>query len=602
MKKILFYVFLALGIMQIQTTFAQCPGCVINTGCTVTPAKPTICPDTLPEGTAGQSYNEDASFYMPATFVDQGSGLTVNLDKIIVTGVVGIPYGLNFQTSSATNEFFPNSNPPTTEHGCVKFCGTPLIPGQYVITVYITAEVTVLGVGQTEYDSFELPIEILPSTSGNSSFTIGMAQGCSPVVTGFTPNFTSSGNPLYTYAWDFGNGNTSSLENPPAQTYTTPGTYYVSLQTTIDTLGYFLDEVTVQASSCTDVGSKPDHYIKIFNGTTLLYTSPHTASLNNDSPVTFNFATITLSNSTYSIEVWDDDNFLGGNDDHCGTVTFNGHNAGYNSLADGSTVVNFTIDHPILNFNDTDSVIVYPSPTLTPLTVFPGDTVCDYDTITLMLNSGSQYQYQWYLDGAVMPAETDTILKIFDTDGEYYAKAINSYGCYTESEIHYLYFYDSPSTPTFWSNGNVLSTLSGGILQWYLDSVAIPGANQQNYTITQTGNYRLCASNTLGCTQCSGESYVIFSSSSVKDYESLIEMKVYPNPSNGMFTIELFGVGESQAIITITDLTGRIIFNNDIEFTQHYIKEYDLSHTAKGAYIIHVNTEQGSAFEKLIVQ
>jgi Secretion system C-terminal sorting domain len=600
MKKTLLYLFIALGMMQIQAAFAQCPGCAINTGCTVSPAKPTLCPDTLPAGYAGQAYDQDASFYMPETFVDQGTGFNVNLDKITVTGVVGIPYGLNFQTSSATNEFFPNNNPPTTEHGCVKFCGIPLIPGQYVITVYITAEVTVLGLGQTEYDSFELPIEILPSTTGNSSFTIGMAQGCSPVVTGFTPVHTSSGNPLYTYAWDFGNGNTSSLEIPPPQTHITPNTYYVSLATTIDTLGYFLDEVTVQASSCTDTGSKPDHYIKVYKGTTKLYESPHTASMNNDSPVTFNFPTITLSNTTYSIEVWDDDNFLGGTDDHCGTVTFNGHNAGYNSLFDGSTVVNFTIDHPVLNFDDTDSVIVYPSPTLTPLTVSPGDTVCDYDTITLMVNSGSQYLYQWYLDGIVIPAQIDTILQVVDTDGEYHAKAINNFGCYTESETHDLYFYDSPAAPTFWSNGNVLSTLSGATLQWYLDGIAIPGANQQNYTITQTGDYMLCASNAAGCEQCSGESYIIFSS--IKDYESLIDMKVYPNPSNGIFTIELFGVGESQAVITITDLTGRTIFNNEIEFTQHFVKEYDLTHTAKGAYIIHVSTEQGSAFEKLIVQ
>lgn len=49
--------------------------------------------------------------------------------------------------------------------------------------------------------------------------------GCSPMIVVFQDQ--STGNPL-NWAWDFGNGNTSTLQSPTA-TYFTPGTYTVSL-------------------------------------------------------------------------------------------------------------------------------------------------------------------------------------------------------------------------------------------------------------------------------------------------------------------------------------------------------------------------------------
>jgi PKD repeat protein len=599
MKKIYLLILIGFALFSFQS-YAQCPGCVVNTGCTSSPIKPTICPDTLPSGQAGIAYDEDASFFMPAQFTDQNSGLNVTLNKITVTAVVGVPYGLSFQANSATYEYFPSSNPPTSEYGCVKFCGTPLIPGQYVITVYVTAEVTALGINQTEYDSFELPVEILPSTSGNTSFTISNPQGCAPLTTTFTSNMPSTGNPAYSYSWDFGNGNQSTQEAPPAQTYYNPGVYYINLQTEVDTLGYYLDEVTIVSSSCTDATSKPDHYIKIYEGSTKIYEYPHNASMNNDSPVTLSFATIDLKDTTYTIEVWDDDNFLGGQDDLCGTFTFNGHTAGTHSLFDGSTVINFTIDHPILNFDDTDSVIVFPTPILSPLSVYPADTVCNTDTVYLTINGQSPNQYQWFKDGILLSSETDSVLKIFDESGFYHAKVINSYSCYDETVPLFIEFLPTPTTPTFWSNGNTLTSLASGTLQWYLDSVAIPGANQQSYTISQTGNYMLCVTNASNCSSCSNEMYAIYSS--INDYQSLVKMNVYPNPTSGIFTLEMFGIADNQVEIFITDLTSRIVMEDKADFHSYYKKEINLQHVDKGAYIIHIKSDKGTAIEKIIIQ
>lgn len=62
----------------------------------------------------------------------------------------------------------------------------------------------------------------------NANFTATPVTGCSPLIVQFTN--TSTGNPT-SYAWDFGNGATSVLQNP-STTYTLPGTYTVTLVAT----------------------------------------------------------------------------------------------------------------------------------------------------------------------------------------------------------------------------------------------------------------------------------------------------------------------------------------------------------------------------------
>ncbi|MCS6928171.1 MAG: PKD domain-containing protein [Saprospiraceae bacterium] len=55
---------------------------------------------------------------------------------------------------------------------------------------------------------------------------------CQPPLTVTFTNATSGGSGTLTYQWDFGNGNTSNLVNPPAQTYNQIGNYTVTLVAT----------------------------------------------------------------------------------------------------------------------------------------------------------------------------------------------------------------------------------------------------------------------------------------------------------------------------------------------------------------------------------
>lgn len=166
------------------------------------------------------------------------------------------------------------------------------------------------------------------------AFTPSSDTGCIPFTVTFSNNLPSNSNPQVSYFWNFGNGDTSTFEQPQAVTYNNPGTYFVSYMAIFDTIGYSLDSVKITSSPCNDdvapfTTNAPDFYLNIVNSASVQIfnndpnTPPFTGTPPDDyPPVTFNTGLVNLPSQTYTIEVWDDDNDLIEPDDLCGTFTF----------------------------------------------------------------------------------------------------------------------------------------------------------------------------------------------------------------------------------------------------------------------------------------
>lgn len=95
------------------------------------------------------------------------------------------------------------------------------VPGTYTVTLTVQA-----SNGQADFELKSNYIIVNPKPTANFSLS---ANGCTLPV-GVTFTNTSTGGSSYN--WSFGNGQTSTVQNPPLQNYTTAGTYNVSLITT----------------------------------------------------------------------------------------------------------------------------------------------------------------------------------------------------------------------------------------------------------------------------------------------------------------------------------------------------------------------------------
>lgn len=610
MKKI--YTLINICVLMLFSGYAMaqqsgnCPGCVPDVNCTISPAFPALCPPALPSDTVGNPYDEVMQFYMPHNFDDPGSGFNVDLISVEVLDIVNIPFGLTWTLDIYPNDiYYPTQNPPTTEHGCVRVCGTPILPFNDSIQVFVKVLVDAGIATQTLVQSFKVGLTIHPSASGNASFTVSNPNGCAPIVTDVNTNFPSNGVPGYSYNWDFGNGTTSTSENPPTITYNTPGTYDIVGHTVIDTLPYRLNYVRVQSTTCSDVFSAPDFYMKLFeNGQEVMNTLTSFGSISNtNAPVDIAFTPYDLQNTTYTIEIWDEDDGLEGGDDLCGTVAFNGHSTDTLVLSQGgSLTVKINIDHQVIEFFDTTTVTVLPVPEV-PILTGTEDTICFGDSIVLSSTSGDEWQ--WWQDTLLL-SDLDSSAIITGDSGLYWVVVTNSSGCTNQSDTFDLTVVLNPPAPNFWQTGNTIQTgLQGYDLQWYLNGTPIPGATGQTLDLEESGTYYLTSTNWFGCvsqSQVVELTYTPPDTTDAIDEHFIQNLELFPNPNDGRFNL-LFDVNENSKItISVHDILGKIVYREDLgNFQGKYSKNIDLSTNSGGVYTLSIANENRQLIKTKIV-
>lgn len=101
-------------------------------------------------------------------------------------------------------------------------------------------------------------------------------------------------------------------------------------------------------------------------------------------------------------------------------------------------------------------------------------------------------------------------------------------------------------------SGTTLSTsVSGVSYQWFYNGSAIPGANSQSLAMAAWGEYYVEVTFTNGCTGISE----VFTYGVGMDEFNTAEMLIFPNPSNGDFTVMISGNTFPERMV-ITDMLG----------------------------------------------
>lgn len=166
MKKYLFSVVLFIAISFVA----------VSQPCTPDPALtvPGFSPDSvtnLPPGTAGQYYQAVISAKIPTDTVFLG--MTVQIDSIGVTNVIGLPAGLTWVTDS------PNNYWGGGQKGCLLIEGTTTVEGVHNLKIALMAHGGLPGLPLTVPDTVKFyKIDMQPSgvvSLSRESFSVGKA-------------------------------------------------------------------------------------------------------------------------------------------------------------------------------------------------------------------------------------------------------------------------------------------------------------------------------------------------------------------------------------------------------------------------------------------
>lgn len=221
-------------------------------------------------------------------------------------------------------------------------------------------------------------------------------------------------------------------------------------------------------------------------------------------------------------------------------------------------------------------------------------TFCAGGSVNLIGTTGTGYSYQWKQNGSAITGATTSSYTATQT-GAYTIAITNATSCTATSTAMNVTVNPLPSTPVITRTGNVLSTGIFASYQWYLNGIAIIGATNANYTITQNGFYSVKVTNTYTCSNTSND-FAISNITSLATYtltENLIS--VFPNPS--VKSINLKNTKNAPLNITIENLNGQIVYQQII-----YENASISIPTTPGMYIVKAIEGQLVQIERIIVQ
>jgi hypothetical protein len=178
---------------------------------------------------------------------------------------------------------------------------------------------------------------------------------------------------------------------------------------------------------------------------------------------------------------------------------------------------------------------------------------------------------------------------------------VNTFGNDTLIRSSYITVYPTPPVPILTQNGNLLTSSPADFYQWQFNTVDIPGATNQSYTVSQSGYHTIIVTDTNGCF-ASATMYVDVTGIGDLIYDS--NFSVYPNPSAGKFIIEVIPshLQVSESLIKITNTVGQVVFSeNGNRLSINGKMEVDLTDQDNGIYFVEIRTNQFTMLQKIII-
>jgi len=219
----------------------------------------------------------------------------------------------------------------------------------------------------------------------------------------------------------------------------------------------------------------------------------------------------------------------------------------------------------------------------------------------------SGYHYLWYKDG--LPRANDTLSYLYLSEQGNYILEAELNGCIKESEVFNINLPEAPEKPMLHAQGPTVwyitcSNKNADSYKWYCNGNLIEGADDYYYVaVRKMGDYQVSIGTIQGCFTRSDIVTIPTGDTGLDDVDPFKGLKLYPNPSTGLFTIEIDNNIFGEMLIRIITESGKEIVSLKLDkTTEHFLYEVDLSRQPQGLYIINLLIDRYIAMRKIIVE
>jgi|GEM_PF-3872989 len=229
-------------------------------------------------------------------------------------------------------------------------------------------------------------------------------------------------------------------------------------------------------------------------------------------------------------------------------------------------------------------------------------TACAGQPITMTDNStNTPTSWNWTSTGGTPASSTLQNPSItYNTAGSYAVTLISSNSLGASSPVSHTIIIDgNPPVPTIAVTGNTLTSSSSTGNQWYLNGTLITGATNQTYNPTTNGLYTLVVSNSFGCKSTSTATN--FSTTGISSVGDNNLFTIFPNPSNGIVTINFAGKSEHLTIEVFNGLGQMVYIEKLNDCSNNCNKIIDMSSFNQGIYLFKIVDNENSYSKKVLM-
>ena len=259
----------------------------------------------------------------------------------------------------------------------------------------------------------------------------------------------------------------------------------------------------------------------------------------------------------------------------------------YTGVTLGNATITYTLGGSYITTVVTIAPYIVPS---VSISASPSGAVCSGTEVTYTAsatNGGSAPAYQWKLNSAAAgggtsysayPASGDTVGVIL-TSNEACTMPDTAIAYIAPDVLPSLIPIDSIGAIPGFSIGRgetdtLIAFVTGGgtsyLYQWVVNSTIVPGANSYMYITDSLANNDSVSCIVVSVGPCGGDSSfnsvaISVGPSAVATVTQGAGLTLYPNPNNGVFTLQgtVGATGSGNTSIEIMDLTGKVVYSTN---------------------------------------
>ena len=202
--------------------------------------------------------------------------------------------------------------------------------------------------------------------------------------------------------------------------------------------------------------------------------------------------------------------------------------------------------------------------------------------------------YAWWLNGALYTTTTGPCLDDIG-EGSWSVVGTGTAECPYVSEATLI----CPVVTLVQDAGFVIGQGAVGTWVWTVNGAVIPGAQGSFVQLQGNGTYVGTVTTAQGCVV--SDDILIDGISSVAENEGNSELRVFPVPNEGRFTVVASGLQGSTATLRLCDLSGRVVHHEQLGLSGDRLDlTLDLPLPA-GSYVLQVQDGSGQRMARVVV-